>query len=474
MSSQSDIAIRVEHLGKMYKVYRKPSDMFWELVTGKPRYKEFWALRDISFQVGRGQVVGIIGRNGAGKSTLLKILAGTLDKTLGKVEVNGRVSSILELGTGFNGEYTGRENVYLGGLMVGMTREEVNRKMDWIVQFSELESVIDQPFKTYSTGMQARLTFSTAVCIDPDILIVDEALSVGDVRFQRKCFGKIDEFRKAGNTILLVSHDTNTISTFCDHAILLEQGQICEQGEPKYISKAYYRLVFCDEEGGERAPVGVEVAAPFEHDLPTEQALDRIGDLEIESAPHQSEPLEGPEEASTMRRSALLALGLAKPFDQGNSSQLRMGNGKAEILDLGILDEHSRPTTRLTSGVRCTFFARVLILEDITDLTVGFLLRDVKGVDLYGLNTVTQGVVVLPQLKGNIIEAKLDASMWLTNGWYFLTVSAADPFAEGDVQYDLRYDALQFEVGRKPGIFTSSVVDLDATLTVRDLVSVRT
>ncbi len=248
MSELTDIAIRVSHLSKMFKIYHKPVDMFWELLSSKPRHTPYWALCDVSFEVRRGQVVGLIGRNGAGKSTLLKILTGTLDKTSGDVEVYGRISSILELGTGFNGEYTGRENIYLGGLMIGMKREEVRRKLDWIIEFSELQNFIDQPFKTYSTGMQARLTFSTAVCIDPDILIIDEALAVGDIKFQRKCFTKIDEFRRSGRTIVLVSHDLNTIATFCDHAIFLEGGRIFDQGEPQRITKVYYRVLFCEDE----------------------------------------------------------------------------------------------------------------------------------------------------------------------------------------------------------------------------------
>jgi lipopolysaccharide transport system ATP-binding protein len=475
MSARDDIAIRVSHLGKMYKLYHKPSDMFWEMVTGRQRYREFWALSDISFQVGRGQVMGIMGRNGAGKSTLLKILAGTLDKTQGEVEVNGRVSSILELGTGFNPEYSGRENVYLGGLMVGMTREEVKRKMDWIIQFSELESVIDQPFKTYSTGMQARLTFGTAVCIDPDILIVDEALAVGDVKFQRKCFGKIDEFRHAGHTILLVSHDVNTIGAFCDHAVLLEHGQIFDQGEPKYVSKVYYRLVFCEEEGEDTIGQAAGVAALPEPATDAEQSGEPREDAsgepreDAEEVPVENEESpEGAGVADILRRKALQTLGLRKPLDQGNPNELRMGNGKAEILDFGILDEHGRRATLLTSGSRYTFFLRGVFLENVDIVNAGFLIRSSRGVDLFGTTAYTQNKAIRPQKKGSILEARMHATMWLTNGVYFLTVSIADPVADTDVQYDMRYDALQFEVAMKDGIFTTSVVDLDATVEVEE------
>jgi ABC-type polysaccharide/polyol phosphate transport system ATPase subunit len=244
MSSASEIAISLNNLSKEFKIYQHPSDMFLELLSGKPRHRSFWALKDISFDVFRGQAVGLLGRNGAGKSTLLKIISGTLDKTGGTVTTNGRISSILELGTGFNSEYTGRQNIYLGGLMIGLNSKEIQEKEEWIIDFSELRDFIDQPFKTYSSGMQARLTFATAICVDPDILIVDEALSVGDARFAKKSFAKMEDFRKEGRTILLVSHNSNQVASFCDHAIILDHGQIYDSGDPARIRGVYYDLLF--------------------------------------------------------------------------------------------------------------------------------------------------------------------------------------------------------------------------------------
>src|SRR5258706_10446269 len=248
MSGSSEIAIHVANLSKVFKIYAHPSDMFREMVRGKPRYKPFWALQDVSFDVHKGQVVGILGRNGAGKSTLLKIITGTLDKTSGEVQAHGRISSILELGTGFSGEYTGRENIYLGGLMVGLSREEIKQKEEWIIDFSELRDFINQPFKTYSTGMQARLTFYTAICIDPDILIVDEALSVGDARFSRKSFAKMEGFRNAGRTILLVSHNTNQVASFCEHALILANGRAFDQGDPARVRAVDFDLLRANAE----------------------------------------------------------------------------------------------------------------------------------------------------------------------------------------------------------------------------------
>jgi ABC-type polysaccharide/polyol phosphate transport system ATPase subunit len=393
IAAQNDITVSIRNLRKVFHVYRRPSDYFKEMLTRRPHHIEKVALKDVSFDVCRGQIVGIIGRNGAGKSTLLKIIAGIMDYDAGSVEVHGRVSSILELGTGFHPDYSGRENIELGATVLGMTPDEIATKMDSIIDFSELRAVIDEPFRTYSTGMQARLTFATAISIEPDLLIVDEALSVGDLLFQEKCFRRIRAMAKAGVTILFVTHALAQIYDLCSHAFLFSNGVLIESGKPRFVGYAYERLLAEDRErlrGGLEAGVHYDVA--------------------------------------------------------GKTASTPAIEPKAKILKYEIVNEDGSSVGQLYRGQIYRIRAYVKANEDIANASIGFRIERPTGLVVYGVASTNLGVPIsLATGEEKLVEFSFRCL--LQNGPYVLGGGVAN--MHGESEFSLLHvvrGGLEFEV----------------------------
>ncbi|MBY5774953.1 ABC transporter ATP-binding protein [Rhizobium leguminosarum] len=374
MSENSDIAIRVSGLGKMYRMYSRASDLLWELLSRKTRHREHWALRDISFEVGKGEVVGVIGRNGAGKTTLLRIIAGTLDQTSGTVDVKGRVSAIMVLGTGFNMDLSGRENILLGGLVLGMTHDEIAAKTEDIINFSGLQEFIDSPCREYSSGMVARLAFSIAVSVDPDILIVDEALSTGDMIFNAKSYARMRQIARSGATVLFVTHSLQQIYDLCDKAILLERGGVAAVGEPRTVGYLYEQKVH------------EEMAALNQTNAPVLQ----IGNL-----------------VSSENRKAAIT--------------------NVEVLSLTTKER----TSRLKDGDEYLIHITVEAKESVRSVSIGYDIRTQTGVQVYGFSTSNAGV------EENLLAGETkEFTFWLrpslNNGTYFLNVGIAENIHNAD------------------------------------------
>jgi homopolymeric O-antigen transport system ATP-binding protein len=414
----SGIAISVRALGKRYRLYGHPRDMLLEMLSGRPRHREFTALEDVSFELGHGSVVGLMGRNGAGKSTLLRIIAGTLDATAGAVTTRGRIAAILELGTGFHPDYSGRDNIYLGGLCLGLKRKEIDARVNEVIEFSELEEFIDQPFRTYSSGMQARLAFSVATCVDPDILIIDEALSVGDARFQLKSFDRMREFKRQGKSILVVSHSINQLVSICDRAILLDRGRLLMDGEPNAVGNAYHELLFGPPAAAEHGLLPPETAA---------EVSDEVG-------------------SGTDER------------------EHRYGDGAARITEFRVLDAEGRAVTRLQSLEAYTAVMTIRAVLQTGELCAGILIRNGRGQDIFGTDTIRcQNLSIAPLQPGEeaIVRMRLRANM--AAGTYFFTASLA---RSDGTKHDVRFDSVMVEVGAVSTLYTDTVVNLEPEFSI--------
>lgn len=427
--SSSDIAIKVEHLSKVYLMYERPADRLRQfiyprlqrLISKQPKtyFHEFWALRDVSFEVKRGETIGIIGRNGSGKSTLLQLICGTLTPAGGSVQTNGRVAALLELGSGFNPEFTGRENVYMNGAVLGLSTEEIDARFDEIAAFADIGEFIEQPIKTYSSGMIVRLAFAVIAHVDADILVIDEALAVGDAFFTQKCMRFLRAFMKTG-TILFVSHDTGSVKNLCNRVIWLEKGQILREGSPKEVCELYLQA-FYEAQQGKGTSTKLKILKAHNNSRPLkDQRLDFIN-------------------ASNLRNDLQIF-----KFDPDAVS---FGKGGAQINNVELLDQNGSPLSWVVGGEQVTLRIIAKAHEALDAPIIGFYITDRLGQTLFGDNTylsyMDNPLFCEP---GNEIEATFSFFMpILLPGDYSITASIANGTQAVHVQHHWMHDAVVFK-----------------------------
>ena len=395
--------IAIRNVSKVYAMYKRPSDRLLELATGRPRHSDFHALRDVSLQVAGGEMLALIGPNGSGKSTLLQIVAGIIEPSGGTVQVEGRVAALLELGAGFNPEFSGRENVLLNGEIMGRSREEMIEAFPRIEAFAGIGEFIDRPVKEYSSGMYVRLAFSTAIHVDPDVLIVDEALAVGDAVFSRRCVEKFEDLKARGVTILFVSHDLGLVKRLADRAVFLHHGQVMAEGRPSDVVNRYVGLV-------------------LEHHAPR---------------------------ADTER-------------EQQGDSTYRHGDGTSKVVEVDLLDAAGKPLATVPTGTRVTVRIRALFHRRCERPVVGMLIRNRLGLDVFGTNTRVEGRELGTVEAGQELEVEFAFDCLLAGHEYTLT--AATQNWDGTSQ-DWIDDVLSFRVADRRSV--AGVASLPIQVTVR-------
>ena len=416
-----NIAISVMDVSKIYRLYDKPIDRLKEALspTHKKYHKEFFALDKLSFNVEKGSTVGIIGTNGSGKSTILKIITGVLNPSTGSVKVDGNISALLELGAGFNSDYTGIENIYMNGTMMGFSREEMEKKLPEILEFADIGDFVYQPVKTYSSGMFVRLAFALAINVEPEILIVDEALSVGDVFFQSKCYAKMEEIRKKGTTILMVTHDMGSIIKYCDKVVLLNKGKFLAEGSARDMVDLYKKIL-----AGQFDETGMELS-DFNSGV--------VEDLAN---------IKRSKEDTFMKTTNELM----KAKMTINPSLTEYGDGRAGIVDFGIVDAKGSISNLLMKGEYFYIKEKIRFNSKIKSPIFTYTIKDKKGTELSGTNTMLEAAKVEEVDEGDIYEVSFKQKMTLQGGEYLLSMSCTG-FEEGDLQvYHRLYDVASITV----------------------------
>lgn len=453
----SEIAIKVENLSKCYQIYDTPRDRLKQFIlprlqrmsglSHKQYYREFWALKDISFEIKKGETVGIIGRNGSGKSTLLQIICGTLNPTSGSVTTHGRIAALLELGSGFNPEFTGRENVYMNASVLGLTNDEIHARFDEIAAFADIGEFIEQPVKTYSSGMTVRLAFAVAISVDPDILIVDEALSVGDELFQRKCFSRIEAIRSAGATILFVSHSGGTVVELCDHALLLDAGKRLAIGIPKKIIGRYQKLLYTPQE--KREAIRAEICREDEGAAGDLSSLDEFNSLTSEVLQESLQQISTESELTDSFDPSL------KPV-----STIVYESYGAAIQDPAVYTLDGGRVNNLTRGKTYRYRYRVVFDRPANYVNFGMLIKTTSGLELGGATSASSNRTSLPCVTtGSSFLVEFEFVCRLNAGVYFLNAGVVGDLNGSETYLHRIIDATMFRVMSETDSLANGFVD---------------
>ena len=432
----SEVAIKIENLSKCYQIYGQPRDRLKQFVLPRLRrlvglppkqyFREFWALKDVTFEVKKGETVGIIGRNGSGKSTLLQMICGTLNPTCGRITTNGRIAALLELGSGFNPEFTGRENVYMNGSVLGLSRVEIDQRFEDIAAFADIGDFIEQPVKTYSSGMMVRLAFAVAINVSPDILIIDEALAVGDAAFQRKCMRKINELSDSGVTLLFVSHDIETVRKICSDAAYLNHGMVLGVGPAKDVCIEYERDLFGAAKGSEASRIANEGDA----------SSSSFGSLDPE----------------------LLV-----------TNEKTYGDGRAQILDVGVVNKYGQKINVLEPGVELRVSYRAKFLASSVRPIFGMMITNREGVCVFGTNTESHSLSARQYNAGDEVRVEFRLSNNLGPGIYYLTCGIhSGENNDGLIYLQRRMDVMIFKSIKDDGLLVGGTANLYPRIEVVD------
>jgi len=397
-----EIAVSVRELTKKYRLFSTPMERLKESLhpLRKRYHREFWALKGINFDIPKGEVVGIMGRNGSGKSTLLQIIASVLSATSGDITVNGRVSALLELGAGFNPEFTGRQNVLLIGAIMGVSREEMLERMPAIMAFSDIGEFFDQPMKIYSSGMFVRVAFAASVHVDPDVFIIDEALAVGDAKFQHKCFQRLADLKAQHKTVILVTHNASLVTSYCDQAFLLDSGQLIASGDPGHVVDKYYALLFDNT----TSPHTVTPENLNETEFVGCQAKNELGDIVDPSIT---------DDLCHTRRSY-------------NKNEVRICNGAARIVDYIIESAGLSDVTNIQFGTQIGLYIKVLFCKNVEMPVIGFTFKTLEGVEIFATNTFLMRKKLKSASLGQICLYRFSFSLRVRPNDYFFDIGVAE------------------------------------------------